>query len=74
VLVPPQFAPSGRSAGLEQAPFWQTSLPVQALPSEQPLVLFVNTQPCWALQLSLVQPLLSLQLSCAQLKTQLPAP
>jgi len=71
----PQVAPSPRSAGLEQEPFWQTSLPVQGLLSPQPLVLsFVNTQPCCALQLSSVQGLLSVQLSCAQLKTQLPAP
>src|SRR5262245_16814765 len=41
----------------------QVSLPLQALPSEQPLLLFVCEQPLPGLQASLVQPLLSLQLT-----------
>ena len=62
VLLPPQAVPSLKSGGLEQAPFWHISLPLQALPSEQPLVLFACKHPCCALQLSLVHWLPSSQL------------
>ena len=57
-----------------QAPLRQTSPVVQPLLSEQAAALFVRTQPCCAVQVSFVQGLLSLQLSAAQLKTQLPPP
>jgi hypothetical protein len=51
-------------------------LPLQALASAQlvPLAAGDRTQPCCALQVSLVQALPSLQLSAAQLNTQLPPP
>lgn len=71
-----QALPSLQVTGVPgaQRPPWQVSAPLQALPSEQLLVLFVWTQPCCAVQVSLVQGLLSLQFSCWQLKTQLPPP
>ena len=47
---------------------------MQALPSEQLTVLLACAQPVCGLQESLVQTLLSLQLSCWQLKAQLPPP
>jgi hypothetical protein len=70
----PQAVPFAAGAAGLHLPFWQLSLPLQALPSEQLLLLFVCTQPCCAVQVSFVQGLLSLQFSCWQLKTQLPPP
>jgi hypothetical protein len=59
-----------------QLPFWQVSAPLQALPSPQlvPLAALECTQPACAVQVSLVQALLSLQLSPAQLNAQFPPP
>jgi len=59
--------PSSQLVGgpFKQRPAWQVSAPLQGLPSEQevPLGRLVWTQPEVALQVSVVQTLLSLQLS-----------
>lgn len=59
-----------------QLPFWHVSAPLQALPSVQlvPLATLLRPQPACAVQVSLVHGLPSLQLSAAQLNTQLPPP
>jgi len=60
-----------------QLPFWQVSVVVQTLPSLQGAVVAVNTQPLAALQLSVVQGLLSVQVCCGpgmQLPPMQPSP
>ncbi len=58
---PTQVAVAAQPTVPAHLPAAHKSLPVQPLLSSQATVLFVNTHPCTASQLSLVQPLPSLQ-------------
>jgi len=66
--------PSGQVIAVpEQVPLAHTSPVVQAKVSSQVFVLFAWAQPVWALQLSVVQTLLSLQSSAVPDRQRLPA-